>query len=248
METSEHKTANNQVYYTDKYGQFSFIRGNREMSQSRITKIKNAYANGINLFPYCPILVNKKYKIIDGQHRFVAATQLKIPVYFMFVADYDLKQIARINSNSQSWKTKDFLNCYIDLGIKDYKQLEEYIDRFKVPITSALNLLAYGKVSSGGGMTEKFKNGEFRINHMDVAVRVGAIYQDYLGLAAFHKSRALVVACSMLSTSEKYNHEEVFKKLVKNKEKIEIQEGPKDYIAHIELLYNKGNQKRRVIY
>ena len=69
--------ANRQIYFTNDYGMFGWIKGNRLLDESRIKKICKANrVDGINLFPYVPILVTKDNKVIDGQHRLMAAKSL----------------------------------------------------------------------------------------------------------------------------------------------------------------------------
>src|SRR5690606_3986243 len=102
-----------------------------------VTDVKN----GLNLFPYCPIVVNPELMIMDGQHRFIACKELELPVFYVIADNIKLRDIARMNSNTDKWKPNDFLMCYIQLGSKDYEILREFSETRKVPLTTAIFLL-----------------------------------------------------------------------------------------------------------
>jgi len=243
--------ANRKIFFTNNYGMFGWIPGNRLLDERRIKKICHANTvDGINLFPYVPILVTKDYKIIDGQHRLMAAKRLKCAIYFVYVEDYDISKVALINSVTKTWGIKDYMNCWINLGKKDYIELEKFMKQYSVPVTTASSLLMYGKITKGGdgGIKDPFRTGNFKVNHLKYAISVADKYKQYIEISDFNKSSYLVRAVLMLDKSEKYNHDQVIQKLTTTGARLEPKGSAMEFISHIELLYNKGNQKRRVIY
>lgn len=70
------------VEVTHDYKKFRFIRGNRIIVKSKVKKLIDSYNAGLNLFPFCPILINKDFYIIDGQHRLTACKELGTPIHF----------------------------------------------------------------------------------------------------------------------------------------------------------------------
>jgi|GEM_PF-1933673 len=246
--------ANRQIYYTNDYGMFGWIPGNRLLDERRIRKICHAnQVAGINLFPYVPILVTKDHKVIDGQTRLMAAKRLQTLIYFIYIDDMDVSKIARINSVTKTWGAKDYLNCWINLKSDDYMELEQFMLKYHIPISSSIKLLMNGKLGkvsggTGAGTHDAFQNGQFRVNFRDYAEKIGSMYNEYLKIADFTRSRYLLISVAMLNDSDKYQHNEVIQKLTVNGARIEIQGSSREFISHIELLYNKGNQKRRVIF
>jgi len=85
------------TYSTNEYSLFKKVKGNRKITERKVTSIIKSYEKGINLFPYCPVLVNKEMYIIDGQHRFEACKRLKLLIYYVIVPNFSLRQIAEIN-------------------------------------------------------------------------------------------------------------------------------------------------------
>jgi hypothetical protein len=236
------------IYWTEDYGLFSFLHGNRDIDESKVKRICRANAQGINLFKVCPILVTKQHKIIDGQNRYMACKRLKQPVYFVYVENFTHYQIARINQNNTAWRTKDYLNCYVDLGVEPYVQLKEFINEYHVSISAAIKLLESGYFVSGGGVLQEFKEGNFQVKQWNKAVHFAKMYKDYYDFSEVCKSRCFQIAMLKLMRSENYHHDRVIAKLRKTKAVIEERGSAKEYISQLDILYNKGNQKHRSIW
>lgn len=239
------------VEITHDYKKFRFIKGNRSIVKNKITKLKNSYNSGLNLFPYCPILINKEGYVIDGQHRLITCKELGLPVHFTVVPDFDLKQIAKINEVSTKWSMKDFFNCFIETGKPDYKTLMFFKGKYELNTSLAAQLLMFGTPAEGGGeVGEKFRNGEFKILKQKEAEALMLKVNDYEDVCqdAVRKSRSFIKAIFLLLKCDLYKHSEIIAKLKKNNSEIQKKGSSKDYIYHIEELYNKNNSKRYIIY
>jgi hypothetical protein len=241
--------SNTKIHYTSDYGAFHFLRGNRDMNEAKIEKIIKSVNAGLNFFKYCPILVNEGYYIIDGQHRFFVCKKLKLPVFFVVVPDFSLRQVAEINNNTSKWKTKDFMNCYIDADINkaDYQELDRITSEYKINLSTGINLLMYGKVG-GGGMSEPFRDGEFKVAFQEFTLNLLNLAKEYEKYGAEWKSRAFLQAIEKLTASDKYDHSLVLKKLDKNSLSFEHQSSCKEYLHHIEELFNYKNSIRQILY
>lgn len=241
--------SNTKINYTSDYGQFHFLRGNRDLNEAKVNKIIKSVNDGLNFFKYCPILVNEGFYIIDGQHRYVASKKLKLPIFFVIVPNFSLRQIAEINNNQSKWKTKDFMNCYIDAdhNKEHYKELERISSEYKLNLSVCINLLQYGKVG-GGGHSDAFRDGNFKANFTSETTSLLSLAMDYEKYEADWKQRAFLQAIEKLVASEKYDHVAVLKKLEKCGLKIEHQSTFKEYLIHIEELFNHRNSIRQILY
>ena len=101
------------VLQTKDYDQFSFIDGNRDINKENLTRIKQSMNE--KYIPV-PIIVNDKYEIIDGQHRFLAAKSLNLAIYFIIIPNLKLEDVQRLNTNSANWAYKQYLQSYCKLG------------------------------------------------------------------------------------------------------------------------------------
>lgn len=241
--------SNTKIHYTSDYGMFRFLKGNRDLNEVKIEKIIKSVNGGLNFFKYCPILVNEDNFIIDGQHRYFVCKKLKLPVFFVIVPNFSLRQIAEINNNQSKWKTKDFMNCYIDADVNrdDYKALEQLTADYKINISLGINLLMYGRVG-GGGMSEAFRDGQFKVNFSNLTLNLLNTAKEYEKFGADWKQRAFLQAMEKLLASEKYEHETVLKKLDKCSLTVDRQSSCKEYLTHIEELYNYKNSIRQILY
>ena len=237
------------INYSNDYGLFYFLRGNRDLNESKVNKIIKSVQDGLNFFKYCPILVNEAFYIIDGQHRFVVCKKLKLPIYYVVVPNFSLRQIAEINNNQSKWKIRDFMNCYIDADVnrEDYKALETFTAEYGINVSLGINLLMYGKVGSGG-QSDAFRDGQFKVHFLDVATRLLNLSKEYEPFGAEWRSRAFLQAIEKLIASEKYIQPSVLNKLKKHDLKIEHQGSCKEYLTHIEELYNYKNSIRQILY
>jgi hypothetical protein len=237
------------IFQETDYKKFRTIKGNRDISKKKVARLVASYKSGIDLFPFCPILVNEDFYIIDGQHRFCACKELNKSVFYTVVPNFSLQQIARINSDTDKWKNKDFMQCYTRLGNNNYKLLELFKDKYELTLSVAISLLHNGRCRGGGDFMSLFRDGLFVAHYQDHADKIIAKCYDYETVNPDNwNDRSFIQAIEVLLTSELYNHSEVIEKLKVNKSKIERKSNWKEYIFHIEELFNRKNSIRKFIY
>lgn len=238
------------IQNTRDYKAFRLIKGNRPIIKNKVSKLVASFQSGIDLFPFCPVLVNKDMYVIDGQHRMEASKQLNRPVYFTVVPDFELKQIAQINEASNKWTIKDFFNCFIESGLKDYQTLMLFMEKYELVIGTSVSLLTHGHPYDSTNANQTFRNGQFTVKKMKEAEALMTLVMDYEDISQDKLCRKgdFIRAIYLLAKEDKYVHNEVVAKLKRNGSKIEYKPGYKEYIFHIEELFNKGNSKRQIIY
>ena len=136
----------NTVLTTSDYSLFKTLKGNRMINTIHVKRLTKSFSKSYLL---SPIIVNKGFEIIDGQHRFEAAKQLKYPVNFIICSDYGLEEVQLLNTNMKNWKKVDYLNGYCDLDYPEYIKFRSFMNRFpKLGIASCETLLT--QLLSGG--------------------------------------------------------------------------------------------------
>lgn len=240
-----------EILQTKDYSLFSTINGNRNLSQAKINNIVADIDQGLNLLPYCPIIVYKKgdaMHIVDGQHRFQVSKEIKSPVHYVVCQEIALKDIAKLNSRSEKWKIGDFLNCYIKLGIQDYITLKEFMTQFRVNISTAMGFLQDYSIMHRSERTEKFKNGQFQINHLEKATALMTLSHSLFDRYVFYNDRNLIEAVNRIQKKDLCDFDVLRDKIKKWPMGMEKQANPMDYVYNIERVYNYNNQHRKVIY
>lgn len=218
---------------TKDYGRFKIITGNRALDMKHVERLK-ASIESHDLFS--PILVNEKYEVIDGQHRFEALKQLGRSIKYMVVDGYGIKEVQLLNTHSKNWTTDDFADCYIAQGVKDYRIYKEFKQSYRFNHNVLLSVL--GGTGNRNDTGIAFKNGEFRVKNIDAAAsifeKVNICGKYYAG----HKRRSFIYALIQCLTNKQFSFEEFEAKLKYQANKLVDCTTVKQYIALIEEVYN----------
>jgi hypothetical protein len=246
----QHTTSTVMVFQSDEYNKFHMVKGNRTLDMNKIKKILADIDRGTNLLKYCPILCvekNKKLEIVDGQHRFVVAKKIKSPIYYIIGESLSLYDIARMNSNTEKWKARDFINCYKELGNDNYVKLEKLLSDFAgLPVTTAIALMASGKISQGGSEPDKFQRGEFVASEEKKAIAICKKVKQFDFSAKY--SRPFMQAIFKVIHSGKFDVDELIAKVNANIEMLQLQDHWRKYLTTMEEIVSKGKHKRVALY
>jgi hypothetical protein len=131
------------VYVTKDYHLFGFIKGNREIDQTNLNNIKESLSKKQILESAIIIGIDnvsndgKPYKIIEGQHRYSACTELELPVSFIIREDFDIEVMEKslsivelLNTASKTWDITNFMYSKCLLGIKQYILYKELFEKY----------------------------------------------------------------------------------------------------------------------
>jgi len=145
------------VEKTTAYGQFKFLKKNREINEDHFERIRKSLEVR-NLLEFRPILVDEEYNVLDGQHRLEAARRMGIPIYYQVSEKHPAETIYILNSNQQNWTIQSYLNYHSNDGVEDYVQFSTFIETHHISIATGLALLSTHKLSQGRVL---FKQGKF---------------------------------------------------------------------------------------
>ena len=116
------------VYVTKDYNIFKRLVGNRDIPESRISKIVESIQT-IG-WVHNPIIVNEKMEVIDGQGRLTALQRLKMPVEYIIAEGAGNKECIYMNMNMVNWKLPDFIKSYAEQGNENYQRLLSLMERY----------------------------------------------------------------------------------------------------------------------
>lgn len=159
-ETESTKVAD--VIRTSDYDIFKSMVGNR-MLGNRTAKIIASIQN--NGYIMCPIIVNEKYEVIDGQGRLSALRALKMPVDYIVAPGTALKDCIAMNAQTTPWKIQDYIDSYITQDNENYVRLDDLKKKHLASISAVVNIATDHFGNAKGNKT--IMNGTLEISHED---------------------------------------------------------------------------------
>lgn len=225
---------NNQVQQTKDYSLFKSIKGNRDINRLHYNRLKKSIQNN---YLFTIIIVNEKFEIIDGQHRFEAIKKLGLPLYYIVCTGYGVNEVQILNQNSKNWSIVDFMNGYCDKGIQDYILYRNFVNKYKFGHLETMAMLR-GMISSGSGVGIDFKNGNFKTTHYEQACKLAdlicSVKQYYKG----YNRRFFIFALLKLFKNENFSFDEFIHKLQMQPYSLVDCVSVDQYIMLIEEIYN----------
>lgn len=129
-----------QIESTTDYEVFKCNERNRRLDRANLAAIEQSIRNK-NLLHERPILIDKDFYIIDGQHRLEVAKALDLPIYFIISENVELKDMIALNNCQKGWNIANYLNYYVMVGEEEYIKLNDFIKKSGIQINIAIKLL-----------------------------------------------------------------------------------------------------------
>lgn len=250
----QHTESAIKIYHTKDYSRFNMINGNRQIVELTVKKIMSDMASGLDVLRYCPIIVEEKngrLNIIDGQHRFYVARKKKSTVWYILAENFAITDIAKMNSNSQGWKAKDFIHSYIQQGNPNYQMLQKFIDDYSLPLAVCIKLLATGTAIGTHGLDERpkenFEKGKFVVKELEKARLTAKFVYQFSEFPGFRNGNFIQALCK-IQEARVCDLDDLIKKFKKDPTRLERQGTAKEYLTALENIYNIGAHTRRVIF
>jgi len=226
-----------QVYKTTDYFLFKSIDGNRTKNLLHINRIKKSMNHQ---YLFTVIIVNEKYEIIDGQHRFEVIKELGLPLYYIICSGYGLNEVHILNQNSKTWNADDYLTGYCNLGYKDYITYREFKNTYQLGHNETMTILTGTTTKSH---IDVFYTGNFKVadleNSKNQVEKMLMIEPYYNGI----RRRSFVYAFLNLLKNENFEFTEFIQKLKQQPTAMVDCTSTTQYISLIEEIYN---YRRRV--
>ena len=229
------------IYETEAYGAFSFITGNRNINKSHLEKLRKSMME--MLIPI-PIVVNEKLQIIDGQHRYMICKEEGWTLTFMQIKGLNLTHVQKINELMKVWTAEAFMHCYCDLALEtedgeydDYVEYREFKRKYGFGHNETQAILTNQRMFSGN-LSERFRNGSFKINNLKKAIHVAERITDVGKYYQGYKRRGFVIAMLQCMAIPEYNHDRFLSKLSYQTYKLSDQSNYKQYLQIAQDIYN----------
>ena len=248
---------NNKVYSTNNYEKFNTFLGNRSLesvkSRHHIEKLMDSMKK--NYLPQ-PIIIDDTYAVLDGQHRLIAAKNLKLPVYFIKLqSPVSVADIQRINNVTNKWDTNDYLSSNMSLEkekfptnylTRPYHLYYWFRKRYKFSHRNILEMFYHNYDENK--MNEEFRTGNLSINSIEKAKSIAEYIHSFkhLMIQVPYTNRAFVSAFLRAMKHHKFNRKTWITKVQMNSRRLVKCTTKGDYLAVICDVYNWNNRQGKI--
>jgi hypothetical protein len=205
------------IQTTKDYHKFKLITGNRDISPMHIKRLKHSISQNplISL-----ITINERYEIIDGQHRFHAFKELGLPIHYIIVYGYGIKEVQILNANSTNWKKNDFLEGHAKNGNEAYIKFKQFQEdfpsfNFSTCLKVLSNLRSEQTKTYDGIKTQSkdFEQGLFEIPNIKKSYEIANMIMDYKPYFDKFNHTTFISTLLYLFQHPNYNHKQMLSKL-----------------------------------
>ena len=250
----------NVVESTTDYSLFKSLSGNRIIDEGTVRRLIQSFEKRYLL---SPILVNEKFEIIDGQHRFQAAKELSLPINYIVIPGYSLPEVQILNSNTKNWTKLDYLDSYCELEYPAYLTMQKFMEKFpEFGFRSAETLLTFNywgvnyntklnkdrKQHKATGKVHvrvrKFESGELEIEDYAKSVGFANKILEYREFFEGYHRHVFVNTMVGLLDNPKFSHEEMIEKLRQQPTSLVACVTVQQYRTLIENIYNYKRREK----
>jgi len=236
------------IQTTKDYHKFKLIKGNRDISEMHIKRLKHS----ISQTPLISLItINERYEIIDGQHRFNAFKELGLPIHFIMVYGYGIKEVQILNANSTNWKKTDFLDGHSKSGKESYLKFKKFQEDFpSFNFSTCLKVLSnlrseHTKTYEGiKAQSKDFEQGLFEIPNLKKSYEIANMIMDYKPYFDKFNHTTFISTLLYLFQHENYKHTQMLSKLKLQPKALVVCRNQTQYALMLEGIFNYHTSKK----
>lgn len=238
----------NMVYITTNYEQFKLMDNNRDINLLHVRRLVESFQEQHLV---CPVIVNERMEIIDGQHRLEASKETGMPVYYIMVPGYGIREVQRLNANQKNWTKQDFLDRYCKQGLKPYIEFKEFMTHFPELTFQACERILTG-LNTGSRQGQigdhkrvpmhDFQEGKLHIPSLGLSYKNARKLMEFKEFYDGFSRGTFVSAVLPLFKSKQYDHKEMIYKLGVAPIKITHCQNVEQYRMLLQKIYNWKRQ------
>lgn len=234
------------IKVSTRYNDFSLLGSNRETVRGHIENLKTAFEEVGNLTQVQPILVNDRMQIIDGQHRFIAAKELGLPIYYSQVSGLGIAEARSINLLHRSWKVEDYARSYSETGDRNYQNYLKLREDYGV--SHSQFLLASVGDDNKQGVFKRFRDGDYSFDAEATKARLDEVAKafDAIGEIAVNR-KAFTSALLKATENPQFNLDKMVRKLEAYQTRVRNLATISDNLRMLEEIYNYNVREANLI-
>lgn len=233
------------IQSTKNYERFKKLSCNREtMSEKHLDRLQKSIQTN-NLLQYRPILINKNFEVIDGQHRLEIAKRMGIEIFYQIEDDLTVNDIILVN-NQKPWGNGDYLNFYVKNHYPEYMKLDKFLKDNDLSLKIALLIF----IGSGHNGLNDFREGKFKFKEEYKDTKVEQCWETvyYIkkmnGGSTYTMSAKFWKSLNKLMNCEGFDQSIWMKNLERHIHKMHIHNSAEDYFKTMLSIYNWKNNRK----
>jgi hypothetical protein len=227
------------IQKTTEYKKFSLHRKNRKLDFAKVQRLSGAIEKN-NLLHLFPIVVDKDYVILDGQHRFQAAKDVNAEISFVIADDeYGIDRVAETNNFQSHWKLDDYVLFYSTEDKKNYRELLH----LSLKYTISAGVIA--AIEGRDKIHKAINTGEFKFMDLGGVINVLEFALEFNNRYSFKhwRRREFLKALRHILRINDFNKKQLFDQIEKNPKLLVRCFSQEEYINIFQEIYNKNSKK-----
>jgi hypothetical protein len=234
------------IHSTSNYEQFSLILVNRDIIPKKVARMAEAIKRK-NFLPEYPIVVNKRFEILDGQHRYLAAKTTKTPIHYLITDKMETADVGGINSLQDKWTTEDYIRHYARReGFRSYRIFMRKMEEWAVPATVLMEIFGI----SGSVPARDIREGTLDLEDNDKVTKGETFYNALLQISeyvGFWKNHFFVRAFRKMYFHQGYVHRRMITKIKNSSRSLVRCASSTQYLEMLQDMFNHGEPNKRKV-
>jgi hypothetical protein len=238
-----------EIKQTTEYSIFKKMDGNRHLDRFHLKKLTGAIERD-NQLDVHPIIVNKDFYVIDGQHRLEAARSLGVTIFYIQSETVTDLHVIEGNVNQKSFEVENYVDYF---AIKErnpvYIELKGMLKTTGLKPKALLTLIL-GVVSAN--ILDLLKTGKFQFPAKEDPKKILGFYYDFLAYAKDKRLKPISMftnhnftrALRWLYNTTGFESSIFFKKLDLRWFDLKPQRAAEDWYSLLINIYNFKNHNR----
>jgi len=208
-----------EIIKTTDYSIFKVLLGNRAINKAHVERLRRSFQDN---YLFSPIIVNDKFEIIDGRHRYEAAKSLNLPISYIICKNYGLNEVQILNTNTKNWKKEDYLNAYCDMKHPEYLKFRNFMRKYPEFGIKSVEYILTNSVSDKrdkrNGIVLKsksFEEGNLVIEDYEKAIQTAEKLVQLRHLYKGYTNSRFIMAMLGIFKIDGYNHDQLISRLKK---------------------------------
>lgn len=237
-----------QVYTTTDYEKFKPLAANRPVNKVHVRRIRDSlYLKRL----VCPIIVNEKLEIIDGQHRYSALKEAMMPIDYIIVNGYGIYEVQVLNTNMKNWSQIDYLNAFCEMGVPSYLLLKKFLTLYPHFSIKSAGVIIRGSyenskkvdknltgTKSGSIKLRPFEEGDFEFPNFEIACERANTVMEFKDIYPYFSNDKFIRSVIHMTSIAGYDNQRMVDKLSSYGGPYKIYANTKQFLEFLEDVYN----------